>query len=168
VRRPQAGQRRGRTTPPRGPAAAIASLGLFLRLRGDFHISRHLTLDRGMFYEFAARELLPEAWRCVSACRAAGQTVGRDSFWILARAVVERMERALRARDRPHEQFQDVLRIACDHGGASGFIAGRAIWQEAVGMDRQARRTFLRETGRRRLDACVKAIQGRARPYWRV
>lgn len=64
------------------------------------------------------------------------------------------------------ERFQEVLRIACDHGGASGFIAGRAIWQEAVGMDRQARRAFLQETGRRRLDACVEAIQGRARPYW--
>ena len=66
------------------------------------------------------------------------------------------------------ERFQEALRIACDHGGASGFIAGRAIWQEAIGMDRRARRTFLRETGRRRLDACVEAIQGRARPYWHV
>jgi tagatose-1,6-bisphosphate aldolase len=64
------------------------------------------------------------------------------------------------------ERFSDALRVACEHGGASGFIAGRAIWQEAVGMDRPARRTFLRETGRRRLDACVEAIQGRARPYW--
>jgi tagatose-1,6-bisphosphate aldolase len=66
------------------------------------------------------------------------------------------------------ERFHEALRIACDHGGASGFIAGRAIWQEAVGMDRQARRTFLRETGRRRLDAGVKAIEGHARPYWHV
>jgi hypothetical protein len=100
------GRPRGVRGNPMRPAAAVASLGLFLRLRGDFHIGRHLTLDRGMFYETAAWELLPEAWRCVSACRAAGQTVGRDSFWILARAVVERMERALRARDRLHEQFQ--------------------------------------------------------------
>ena len=66
------------------------------------------------------------------------------------------------------ERFHEALRIACDHGGASGFIAGRAIWKEAVGMDRQARRTFLKETGRRRLDACVEAMQGRARPYRRV
>jgi hypothetical protein len=91
---------------PMPPAAAVASLGLFLRLRGDFHISRHLTLDRGMFYSLAAWELVPEAWRCVSACRATGHAIGRDTLWILARAVVERMERALRARDRLHEQFQ--------------------------------------------------------------
>ncbi len=59
-----------------------------------------------MFYGTAAWELVPEAWRCVSACRAAGQAIGRDTFCILGRAVVERMERALRARDRLHEQFQ--------------------------------------------------------------
>jgi hypothetical protein len=40
-------------------SAAVASLGLFLRLRGDFHISRDLTLDRGMFYGLAAWELVP-------------------------------------------------------------------------------------------------------------
>jgi hypothetical protein len=91
---------------PMPPVAAVASLGLFLRLRGDFHVSRDLTLDRGMFYGLAAWELIPQAWRYVTACRCAGQAIGRDSFWMLARAVVERMERALRARDRLHEQFQ--------------------------------------------------------------
>jgi hypothetical protein len=40
-------------------SAAVASLGLFLRLRGDFHISRDLTLDRGMFYGLAAWEFVP-------------------------------------------------------------------------------------------------------------
>jgi hypothetical protein len=40
-------------------SAAVASMGLFLRLRGDFHISRDLTLDRGMFYGLAAWELVP-------------------------------------------------------------------------------------------------------------
>ena len=91
---------------PVPPVAAVASLGLFLRLHGDFHVSRDLTLDRGMFYGLAAWELVPQAWRYVTACRSAGQAIGRDSFWMLARAVVERMERALRARDRLHEQFQ--------------------------------------------------------------
>jgi hypothetical protein len=91
---------------PMPSAAAVASLGLFLRLRGDYHVSRDLTLDRGMFYGLAAWELVPEAWRYVNACRSTGQAIGRDTFWILARAVVERMERALRARDRLHEQFQ--------------------------------------------------------------
>lgn len=66
------------------------------------------------------------------------------------------------------DTFQDVLRISCDAGGASGFIAGRALWQEAVGMDSDERRAFLSETGRRRLDACRAAIAGRARPWREV
>jgi tagatose-1,6-bisphosphate aldolase len=63
------------------------------------------------------------------------------------------------------DQFQDVLRISCDEGGASGFIAGRAIWKDAVGMDPAARRAFLENVGRARLESCIEAIDGRARPW---
>lgn len=66
------------------------------------------------------------------------------------------------------DEFADVLRIACDEGGTSGFIAGRSIWKEAVGMDRRARQEFLSTEGRRRLDELVKVIDGRARPYTEV
>lgn len=63
------------------------------------------------------------------------------------------------------DEFADVLRIACDEGGASGFIAGRAIWKEAVGMDGEERRAFLRDVARPRLEACIDVIDGRARPW---
>ncbi len=63
------------------------------------------------------------------------------------------------------DQFQDVLRISCDEGGASGFIAGRAIWKDAVGMDRAQRREFMATTGQERLAGCIAAIDGRARPW---
>jgi tagatose-1,6-bisphosphate aldolase len=66
------------------------------------------------------------------------------------------------------DEFADVVRISCDEGGVSGFIAGRSIWKEAVGMDRPARQEFLSSEGRRRLDALVKVIDGRARPYSKV
>jgi sulfofructosephosphate aldolase len=32
------------------------------------------------------------------------------------------------------DKFAGALRVACDDGGCCGFIAGRSIWQEAVGM----------------------------------
>lgn len=64
----------------------------------------------------------------------------------------------------PFEQFTPTLRIACDDGGAAGFIAGRAIWRETVGMHREPRRTYLADIGRRRLEECVTAIAGRAQP----
>jgi len=69
----------------------------------------------------------------------------------------------------PMDRFADVLRISCDEGGASGFIAGRALWKEAVGMpagpDRVA---HLAGEGRRRLDEALAVIDGRARPWREV
>ncbi len=65
------------------------------------------------------------------------------------------------------DEFAEVLRISCDEGGASGFIAGRAVWKDAVAMSPPERGRFLADEGRRRLDACVAAIAGRARD-WRT
>lgn len=62
------------------------------------------------------------------------------------------------------DDFAAAVRVSCDEGGASGFIAGRSIWKEAVGMERTARQQFLAGEGRRRLDALVQVIEGRARP----
>jgi tagatose-1,6-bisphosphate aldolase len=66
------------------------------------------------------------------------------------------------------EEFADVLKVSCDEGGASGFIAGRSVWKDTVGMDSAQRRTFLELEGRRRLDGLVSAMDGRARPWTEV
>lgn len=66
------------------------------------------------------------------------------------------------------DEFTSALRIACDAGGTSGFIAGRSIWKDAVGMDRPTRQAFLADEGKRRLDNLVTVIDGRARPYTEV
>lgn len=63
------------------------------------------------------------------------------------------------------EEFATVLRISCDEGGASGFIAGRSIWKETVAMGHDERVAFLSDTGRRRMDEYVSILHGRARPY---
>lgn len=65
----------------------------------------------------------------------------------------------------PFEHFSDVLKIAFEEGGASGFIAGRSIWREALplrGMDRQR---FLDTVARPRLDDLVAVAHQRARPW---
>lgn len=64
--------------------------------------------------------------------------------------------------------FTDVLKVSCDEGGASGFIAGRAVWKEAIGMAGAERATFMRDVARPRLVACREAIAGRARPWTTV
>jgi len=63
------------------------------------------------------------------------------------------------------EEFQDVLRISCDEGGASGFIAGRALWKEAIGLEGTQRQEFLDTISRQRLEDCLTAVAGRARPW---
>jgi tagatose 1,6-diphosphate aldolase/sulfofructosephosphate aldolase len=64
------------------------------------------------------------------------------------------------------DRFNEVLRVSCDEGGASGFIAGRAIWKDAVGMPAGPERlAYLAGEGKRRLDECLAAIDGRARPW---
>ncbi len=68
----------------------------------------------------------------------------------------------------PFDEFAAALRISCDEGGTSGFIAGRSIWKDAVGMDRVARQAFLADEGRRRLEKLVQVIDGRARPFTEV
>jgi tagatose-1,6-bisphosphate aldolase len=63
------------------------------------------------------------------------------------------------------EDFQNVLRVSCDEGGASGFIAGRSIWKEAVGLEGKARQEFLNTVARQRLQTCLDTVSGRARPW---
>jgi tagatose 1,6-diphosphate aldolase len=56
-----------------------------------------------------------------------------------------------------HETFVGQLRQA-RAGGASGFIAGRSIWKEAVAMDRAGRREFLHGEARRRLEELLAVV----------
>jgi tagatose-1,6-bisphosphate aldolase len=65
----------------------------------------------------------------------------------------------------PFEQFSDVLKIAFDEGGASGFIAGRSIWREALPLTGEERQRFLDTVARPRLDELVAVANQRARPW---
>jgi tagatose-1,6-bisphosphate aldolase len=65
----------------------------------------------------------------------------------------------------PFEQFSDVLKIAFDEGGASGFIAGRSIWREALPLNGMERQRFLDNIARPRLDNLLTVANERARPW---
>jgi tagatose 1,6-diphosphate aldolase len=56
-----------------------------------------------------------------------------------------------------HDAFCGQLRDAMD-GGAAGFIAGRSLWKEAVGLSPADRRAFLADVGRRRLDEMLSIV----------
>lgn len=64
------------------------------------------------------------------------------------------------------DRFTDVVAISCDEGGASGCIAGRSVWKEAIGMAGAERATFLDEVARPRLDAIRTVVSAKARPWF--
>ena len=62
------------------------------------------------------------------------------------------------------EQFKPQAQVACE-SGASGFLAGRAIWKEAAAMSTVERADFLENTARDRLRQLLDIAAGSARPW---
>jgi tagatose-1,6-bisphosphate aldolase len=65
----------------------------------------------------------------------------------------------------PFDDFTRVLQIAFDEGGASGFIAGRSVWREALPLTGNDRQRFLADVARPRLERLTAVATDRARPY---
>ncbi len=61
-------------------------------------------------------------------------------------------------------QFERQLQVACE-AGASGFLAGRAIWKEAAAMSSAARADFLRDIAMPRLERLLDIAVREARPW---
>jgi tagatose-1,6-bisphosphate aldolase len=65
----------------------------------------------------------------------------------------------------PFDQFTDIIRIAADEGGASGFIAGRSVWREVVSLTGHQREEFLTSVALPRLERLVDVAERQARPW---
>ena len=68
----------------------------------------------------------------------------------------------------PFEEFTQVLQIAFDEGGASGFIAGRSVWRESLPLQGAERKTFLDTIAKPRLESLIEVASKRARPWANV
>ncbi len=62
------------------------------------------------------------------------------------------------------ETFARQVRAACK-GGASGYLAGRAIWKDAMALDEAAQEAFLRETAVGRLEELTSLVNEYGRPW---
>lgn len=62
------------------------------------------------------------------------------------------------------ETFLEQTQIACE-SGASGWLAGRAIWKEAVTMGEAERQRFLSETAVTRINKLTEVATAAARPW---
>jgi tagatose-1,6-bisphosphate aldolase len=65
----------------------------------------------------------------------------------------------------PFDEFTEVIRIAFDEGGASGFIAGRSVWRESLALAGAERQAFLSEVARPRLAQMLEVASAHARPW---
>jgi tagatose 1,6-diphosphate aldolase len=63
-----------------------------------------------------------------------------------------------------YDTFETQTRIACENG-ASGFLAGRAIWQEAPGMPEAEQDKFLSNTSVKRLITLTQIANDSGRPW---
>ena len=65
----------------------------------------------------------------------------------------------------PFDQFTDIIQIAAEEGGASGFIAGRSVWREVVSLTGQQRQEFLTSVALPRLERLITVAERSARPW---
>jgi tagatose-1,6-bisphosphate aldolase len=65
----------------------------------------------------------------------------------------------------PFDQFTDIIQIATQEGGASGFIAGRSVWREVVSLTGPGRQEFLTTVARPRLERLIDVAGRSARPW---
>lgn len=72
--------------------------------------------------------------------------------WILLSAAVD------------YETFLRQVTVAC-HAGASGIAVGRAVWKEAVQMDKGARSAFLHTAGKERLTRLTSLCNALGKPF---
>jgi tagatose 1,6-diphosphate aldolase len=66
-----------------------------------------------------------------------------------------------------YDAFLKQVRVACE-AGASGVMAGRAVWKEAVTLDRLVRNTFLQSVGYERMRRLQSLCESLGRPFAEV
>jgi len=88
---------------------------------------------------------------CHAACADLDDAV--DGPWVLLSAGVT------------FEGFRTQVDVAADHG-CSGFMAGRAIWGDAVGRRSASERAAGAALAARRLDELAEVLDGRGAPAW--
>lgn len=89
-----------------------------------------------------------EAWRSTCEALSAASSVP----WVLLSAGVD------------FERFVPQVEIACE-SGASGFLAGRAIWKEGATMSPADREAFLKGTATERLQQLLEIAATKSRPW---
>lgn len=86
-----------------------------------------------------------------TAC-AALTTACQGKPWVLLSAAVN------------YDTYLRQVNVACSQG-AAGIAVGRAVWKEATNLEGEARRNFLLEIARERMERLTALVEALAQPY---
>ena len=135
---------------------------LFAEPLGVFHDSDHrrqVTVDAaGRFGNLGVDVLKLEFPVDVAA-------VGDEDVWFAACAELDAASPVpwtVLSGGEPFERFVDMVRVASD-AGASGFVAGRAVWRDCVAGGKVDAAGV--EQAARRLEQLIAVVEDRARPW---
>jgi sulfofructosephosphate aldolase len=124
------------------------STAAFAARRGD------LVRESAVFLEACGAKLLKLQYPgSLAACEAVSAAIATP--WAVLSAGVD------------HEAFCEQLSMSME-GGAAGFIAGRSLWKESVGMAPGERRAFLDGTVRRRFEQLLAVLDAHGDALSRV
>jgi tagatose-1,6-bisphosphate aldolase len=100
--------------------------------------------------EFPGRGLGPERW--AEVCARLDETTPIP--WVLL------------SGGAGYDEFLRWVEAAC-RAGASGFLGGRAVWEDAASLDRGSRRRWLQTTGADRMRRLSDIAGEFSRPWWK-
>lgn len=172
--------RADRPTPAAGDPDLVAEvLQVTREVVADAHRAGAPAVIENLIYPIPGEDLTPEQREdaIIEAARALNDVDGVDLLKLEYPGSVEGTRRLASVLTRPwavlsagvpFDQFTEVLQVAFDEGGASGFIAGRSVWKESIGLGGLERERFLAEVARPRLDRLVTFAAERATPWTTV
>ena len=142
----------------------------------DAHATGVPAVIENLIYPIPGEELTPlqRENAIIEAARALNEIDGIDLLKLEYPGSIEGTRRLASVLTKPwavlsagvaFETFTDVLAVAFDEGGASGFIAGRSVWKESIGLHGAERDAFLADVARPRLDRLVQFASTRATPW---
>jgi tagatose-1,6-bisphosphate aldolase len=145
----------------------------------DAHITGAPAVIENLIYPLPGEELTAQQREdaIIEAARALNDVDGVDLLKLEYPGSVEGTRRLASVLTRPwavlsagvpFDHFTEVLKVAFDEGGASGFIAGRSVWKESIGLVGADREKFLTDVARPRLHRLVEFASERATPWTTV
>lgn len=163
---------------PGGPDLVADCLDAVAQVVADCRLVGIPSVIENLVYPLPGEDLTGQAFEdaVVEAARALNDS-GADLLKLEYPGSPEGCRRLAEVLDRPwavlsagvpFEQFTEVLTIAFDEGGASGFIAGRSVWRESLSLRGADRTTFLTTVAQYRLDTLRAVATDRARPWTTV